>query len=107
MAIRALTIQEFDQIRSARSALARATNDAVEWFADDTGLVIGAIAYHQVLLDWSFIVFERDNRGGFRSVACEVALRDLGEARRLLVENMARVKSTLGDVPSPHQPTAA
>lgn len=107
MAIRALTIQEFDRIRSARSALARLTNHDVEWFADDTGLVLGAIAYHQVLLDWSFIVLERDHSGEFRPVACDVALRDLGEARRLLLEKMATVKPTRGEVPSPYQPTAA
>jgi hypothetical protein len=105
MAIRALTIQEFDRFRSARSVLARLTSHAVEWFADDAGLVLGAIAYHQVLLDWSLIVLARDSSGDFRPVACETGLRDLGEARRLLVEEMAMAKTTRDHVPS-HQPTA-
>jgi hypothetical protein len=108
VAIRALTIQEFDRYRSARATLARVTDQAVEWFADDAGVVLGAIAYHRFQLDWSFIVLGRDHGGGFRAIARETGLRDLGEARRLLVEKMATAKTIRDHVPPPpHQPTAA
>jgi hypothetical protein len=35
MAIRALSIREFDRFNSARATVARHTDRAVEWFADD------------------------------------------------------------------------
>ena len=69
-------------------------------------LVLGAIAYHQSLLDWSFIVLGRDGGGGFRPIACDTGLRDLGHARRLLVERMAMALRTGDHVSSPHQPAA-
>jgi hypothetical protein len=106
MAVRVLTIQEFDRFRSGRSRLARLTDQAVEWFADDAGAVLGAIAYHRFQLDWSFIVLARDSVGKFRAIARDTGLPDLGEARRLLVEKMATAKMTRRHVPSSHQPTA-
>ena len=73
MAIRQLSLQEFDRFRSARAILARLTDKAVEWFADDTGRVLGAISYHRFHSAWSFIVLVRDTGGSFRGIArdCE------------------------------------
>jgi hypothetical protein len=105
MAIRTLTVQEFDRFRSARAALARLTTHAIEWFADDGDLVLGAIAYHKFLLDWSYVVLGRDG-SGFRPIACDTGLRDLAHARKSLMDRMA-MALRLGDhVSSPHQPAA-
>jgi hypothetical protein len=104
MPIRALTIQEFDRFRSARSTLARPTDQAVEWFADDAGVVLGAIAYNQVDLQWSFVVWGRDHHGKFRALDRDAGLSVLDDARRLLVEKMAI--ATSDHVPSTHQPAA-
>jgi hypothetical protein len=66
MAIRTLSRQEFDRFRSARTTMARRLTDkAVEWFADDMGAVLGAIAYDEGDLDWSFVILGRDNHGQF------------------------------------------
>jgi hypothetical protein len=56
MTIRGLSLQECGRFNSARATVARYTNRAVEWFADDTGAVPGAIAYHHGDLDWSLVV---------------------------------------------------
>lgn len=89
MAIRALSRQEFDRFRSARATLALLTDRAVEWFADDTGVVLGAIAYDKSDLQWSFVVLGRDHDGEFRALDHDAGLRVLDDARRLLLERMA------------------
>jgi hypothetical protein len=88
MAIRELSLQEFDRFRSARSMLARLTDKTVEWFADDTGRVLGVISYHRFHSAWSFVVLGRD-KGSFCAITSDTGLRDLDEARRRLLENMA------------------
>ena len=89
MAIRALSPRECDRFNSTRATVARYTDDkAVEWFADDTGAVLGAIAYHHADLEWSSVVLGRDNHGGFRALNRDAGLRVLDDARRLVVEKM-------------------
>ena len=68
MAIRALCLQDFDRFNSARARVARQTDQAVEWFADDTDTVLGAIAYHHLTLDWSLVVLRRNREGTFRAI---------------------------------------
>ena len=89
MAIRALSLQECDRFNSARATVARHTDKAVEWFADDANAVLGAIAYHHFDLEWSFVVVGRDNHGQYRALDRDAGLRDLDYARRRLVEKMA------------------
>jgi len=90
MAIRTLSLQEFDQFRSARTPLARGlTNKAVEWFVDDVRTVLGAIAYDERDLDWRFVILGRDTQNRFRAFDHGAGIKDLEEARRQLVEQMA------------------
>ena len=100
MAIRPLSIREFDRFNAARATVARHTDRAVEWFADDAGAVLGAIAYDQSDLEWSLVVLGRDPRGQFRAIDRNNGLRALDDARRLLVEKMA-VALTTDAVSSP------
>jgi hypothetical protein len=88
MAIRALCLQEFDRLNSARARVARHTDQAVEWFADDTGAVLGAIAYHHLDLDWSLVVLRREGDGTFSAVERAAGLKVLDDARRTLIEKM-------------------
>jgi hypothetical protein len=89
MAIRALSLQEFARFNAARATVARHTDKAVEWFADDTDAVLGAIAFDQFDLEWSLVVLGRDYNGDFRALDRDGGLRVLDEARRVLVEKMA------------------
>jgi hypothetical protein len=88
MAIRALSPREFDQFNAARARVARHTDQAVEWFADDTGTVLGAIAYHHLDLDWSLVVLRRNGDGTFRASDRATGLCVLDDARRLLLDKM-------------------
>jgi hypothetical protein len=83
----------------------RLTDKAVEWFADDMGAVLGAIAYNERDLDWSFVILGRDNHGQFCVLDRDVGLYDLNDARRLLVEKMAHAVA-IGPQVSLPQPTA-
>jgi hypothetical protein len=90
MGIHALCLQEYERFNSARSTLARHTDRAVEWFADDTGDILGAIVYHPGDLAWSWVVVARDHDDGtFRALDRDAARRALDDARRQLVEKMA------------------
>jgi hypothetical protein len=99
MAIRSLSRQEFDRFRSALTKAALLTHHAVEWFADDSGRVLGAISYHRFRSAWSFVVLGRDT-GSFRAITSATGLRDIDEARRRLLENMAlALPPTASEIP--------
>jgi hypothetical protein len=91
---------EFERLNIARATVARHTDKAVEWFADDADAVLGAIAYHHVDLAWSLLVLGRDNHGRFLPLDRDAGLRDLDDARRLLVEKMAMAAGTRRSSPS-------
>jgi hypothetical protein len=102
MAIHALSLQEFDRLNAARATVARHTDKAVEWFADDADAVLGAIAYDQFVLEWSLVVLRRDQFGQFRPLDRDRGLRVLDEARRVLVEKMALARGNRVSLPSWH-----
>jgi hypothetical protein len=93
MAIHALSLQEFARLNAARATVARHTDNAVEWFADDADAVLGAIAYEHSDLQWSLVVLRRDQRGQFRALDRDDGLRVLDDARRVLVEKMTLATS--------------
>jgi hypothetical protein len=106
MAIRTLSLQEFDRFRSARTTMARRlTERAVEWFAHDTGSVLGALTYDERDLDWSFVILGRNTDGKFCAVDRHIGVEALEDARRLLVETMALAVPMVQTV-SPHRPAA-
>jgi hypothetical protein len=104
MAIRALCLQDCDRLNAARAAVALHTDTAVEWFTDDTGDVLGAIAYHAGDLEWSWVVLRRDGRGPFRALARDTGLSALDDARSRLVHTMAAVVTTGEPMSAPDQP---
>jgi hypothetical protein len=101
MAIRALSLSEFDRFNAARARVARHTDQAVEWFADDTGTVLGAIAYHHLDLDWSLVVLRRNRDGTFCASDRAAGLCVLDDARRLLLDKMERACAISEPVASP------
>ena len=70
------------------------TDHAVEWFAEDTGAVLGAIAYHPSDLAWSLVVMERLHDDQFHVCDRAAGLPALDDARRLLSEKMASALTT-------------
>src|SRR5258708_6043775 len=91
MVIRTLSRQEFNWFGSARSALARLTGTPVEWFADDTGSVFGAIVRDRSAPDWSFVILVGDINGQFRALHFDTGLRNVEDARRLVPARMEAV----------------
>jgi len=94
MAVRALSLREFATFNAARVRVARHTDKAVEWFADETGTILGAIAYHHLALDWSLVVLKQNGDGTFRAVERAAGLRVLDDARRLLIDKMTTARKT-------------
>jgi hypothetical protein len=106
MAIHALTLKEFDRFNSARAIVASHTDRAVEWFADDTAAVLGAIAYHHLTLEWSLVVLGRDRHGSFYTFGRDTGLTVLDEARRIVVEKMAMALALRGQASKPRAAAA-
>ena len=94
MAIRALSRQELARFCSARPTLSLLTDKAGEWFADDAGVVLGAIAYHQFDFDWSCLVLRLDGEGKVVVRHRAAGFRDHDDAWRLLLEKMASAVAT-------------
>ena len=88
MAIRALSLREFKQFNATRARVARHTDQAVEWFANDNETVLGALAYHHLSLDWSLVVLRRNSDDTFRASDRAAGLSVLDDARRLLLDKM-------------------
>src|SRR5687768_13931429 len=94
MAIRALFRQEFDRFSASQSVLDDLTSKAVEWFADDTGAVLGAIAHHVSDLNWSFVVLGRNHHADFRAIYLDFGFWNADDARGVLFKKM---ESALAD----------
>jgi hypothetical protein len=88
MAIRALSRQEFDRFGSPSRTLARLTDHAIAWFADDVAPIVGAIAPRGSDRAWSFVILKRDRYGKVRAVDLTVGIRDSEAARHRLFERM-------------------
>jgi hypothetical protein len=101
MPIRALFRQEFDRVASSQGTLADLTSKAVEWFADDSGTVLGAIAHHQSDLNWSLVVLGLDDQGRFRALYLDFGFWNCDEARQLLFAKMQTAVATGRPVAGP------
>jgi hypothetical protein len=88
MTIRALSRQEFDRFAVAQATLSDFTVKAVEWFVDDTGYVLGAVAHHESALNWSYLVLTRDANAQFRPRYLQFGAWNVDETRRLLLARM-------------------
>ena len=104
MAIRALHRQEFDRFAFAQAALCEFTGQAVEWFADDSGLVLGSLAHHESDPNWSYVVLSRDTSGQFRSRYVQFGARNANEARGVLLATMETALVTADQVFFPPYP---
>jgi hypothetical protein len=76
MAINSISREEFDAYQPARTPNIEALVEEVEWFADDRGVIIGALARDRTDNDWSFVVLGRDERGAFRAIEFDVSIED-------------------------------
>jgi hypothetical protein len=93
MAIRGVTRQEFeefDRFGAARLMLNDHTRRTVEWFVDETGVLLGSIAWSQTSLDWSFMALRRDSHRMFHAIHLETGCHDVDHAR-LLFEKIETV----------------
>jgi hypothetical protein len=104
MGIRALSKQEFDRFGSPSWALARLTQHAIEWFADDAAPIVGAIASHGSGLDWSFVILKHDRYGKVRAVDLDFGIRGPEAARQRLFDRMATALEA-SDSPLSHAAT--
>jgi hypothetical protein len=94
MGIRPVSRIEFDQYGPARAPESETIFDETEWFADDSGVVIGVIALYKSDHDWFIGVLGRDERGIFRAIDVESCIGNIDEARVQLIKKMEEAVST-------------
>jgi len=99
MSIRALFRQDFDRFASTQPTLAAFRVDAVEWFADDTGSVLGAVTHREADRPWSFVVWARDIHGQFAPLNLQFGAWNADEARRLVIARMRTALLTAEPAP--------
>jgi hypothetical protein len=85
---------EFDGYGPARAPESEEIFDETEWFADDSGIVIGLIALDKSDNDWFIGVLGRDARGTFRAIDVESCIASIDDARVQLIEKMETALAT-------------
>jgi hypothetical protein len=91
MGSHALSRQQFETFGATRVTRNGPVRQIVEWFADQSGVLLGTIADEEAALEWSFIILERDINGKFHIVHCEARCPSLDQARRVLFDKMETV----------------
>jgi hypothetical protein len=94
MGIRPVSRIEFDEYGPARAPESEMIFDETEWFADDTGVVIGLIALDKRDQDWFIGVLGPDERGVFRAIDVESCIENIDDARAQLIKKMEGAVST-------------
>ena len=94
MGIRPVSRIEFDGYGPARAPESETVFDETEWFADDTGVVIGLIALYKSDRDWFIGVLGRDEQGVFRAIDVESCIENIDDARVQLIKKMEQTLST-------------
>ena len=89
MTIYAITRAAFDKFKPARPTAAETLFEEVEWFADNSGIVIGVITLDHSDRDYGIVVLGRDERGNFRAFA-EYRVDQLDDARDVLKSKMEK-----------------
>ncbi len=94
MAIRSISRWEFDGLLRWRRILESFTGWHVEWFANDTGNIIGVVYEGRGEADWSHVMLERDDRGTFRVCAQQIGVASLEDAREQLIHIMGTTEQS-------------
>jgi len=94
MPIHSISRQEFDAYKPARAPGIEMLVEEVEWFADERGVIIGALARDRTDHDWSYVVLGPDERGAFRGIEFRVNIDSLDAARESLLTKMREIEST-------------
>ena len=88
MAVKSIMQEEFHHVIPMRSDQRIADGVEVEWFADETGRMLGAIAAGGASQDWRYILWKREKAGKFRVCELKGRFRNHEEAKVVLLSVM-------------------
>ena len=92
MSARSISRDEFVRCLGLHDDLERFVGKEIEWFADDTGNVIGTIALAG--RGWSCVILKRDKTGGFRVCTVRGSLYSVDAARADVLSEMKVAERT-------------
>ena len=92
MAIRPITKEQFDAIQPSHKAMTRLRVDEHEWFADESGTIIGAVIF-DATEDWGWVILGRDEQREFRMVKMVSRLGTKDDAKEKLRSAMSGLEA--------------
>ena len=92
MAIKNISIEEFEGIFPFNSELAPYIGEELEWYADDAKNVLGTIAKGILGSLWSYTVLRRNVLGDFLASTLSGNFMDLPTARVACLQEMATAR---------------
>jgi hypothetical protein len=81
----------FDTFKPSRGPMVGFLIQERAWFADQEGVVIGAVTFDVTDRDWGYVVLGRDDNKRFRAIALEHSLQSPIEARSRLLARMEEI----------------
>lgn len=92
MAIGPITKKQFESLQPGYKPMSRLVVEEREWFADQSGSVIGTVTFDPAEKDWGWVILAREDQGEFRVVQMGARLAKHDEARKQLRETMRRLE---------------
>ena len=94
MGINRISKVDFDKYGPSRGPNTSMTSDEQDWYATDTGNVIGLIARDKVDNDWLWVGFGKDQNGKFRAIKVEISIDNQQDATSQLIDYMDSVEKS-------------
>ena len=101
MAIRPITQKEFDRLQPNRKPMDRLVVEQQEWFANETGSLLGTVYFDAADNCWGCAMLGRDEQGEFRTMQMDGRLPSAKDASATLRTQMAKSDAANGKDPLP------
>jgi hypothetical protein len=94
MAVESITKVRFEELTPDRNSFAFIAAQEKNWFAHDTGDLMGTLSWDRADKQWNFAVLGRDQNGTFRWVEGGKSITTQEEAEERLAQSMERLAAT-------------
>jgi hypothetical protein len=101
MAIRPINQKEFERLQPTRKPMDRLVLEQLEWFANETGTLLGTVFFDPAENCWGWAMLDRDEQGEFRTVRMDGRLPSAKDAGTALRTHMVKADGNGGKDPLP------
>ena len=94
MAVKSISIEEFNSFGPARGPMIGVFILEKEWFADSSRDIIGTLTFDQTDKDWGYAILARHEDGRYRWIEGKVSIESRNKAKTEIVSTMERMVRT-------------